>query len=482
VYYPSEDDGEGQPLNRRITELGRIPIVFMAHGNHGTYHNPADRLDEWGRLCGSNESPPDGWLPIPNYKGYDYFQQDLAKMGIIAVSVDCNATNCRGGGPSNIEERADLILASIDFFRSLDSDTASIFYQHIDFQSIALMGHSRGGDAVVLVPEVNSIPNTKIKAVIALAPTSFGPSSGQPKNYAFGTILPAGDGDVWSNDGAKFYDRAIPGPYKSQLYVHYTNHNFFNRQWLHDDGDGPPVMSRYDHERVLSVYGCAFYRSILLGHKDAAKFLSGHKLPAAVAANIVHLSFEVEDPYLTVDNHEDGNGIALNSLSLPTTQAGGLSADEYPFRRPPGAFNSSFFGNSTGMVATPKRVNGTFRSQIPEKTDLSECEVWIRAAEVYNEHDVPAGATGFELGLEDNRGIVVWIDSDGIGGGVPRPYNRGSGYTKTMLKTLRFPGSCFVSANPQFEISAIRAILIRCNRSDERALAFDDLQIVQMVK
>ena len=77
VYYPAEDDGEKQPFNKRLAKLGRVPIVFMAHGNHST----AD----------------------PSYLGYDYFQRDLAKMGIIAVSIDCNALN--GGGTQRAEYR-----------------------------------------------------------------------------------------------------------------------------------------------------------------------------------------------------------------------------------------------------------------------------------------------------------------------------------------------------------------------------------------
>ena len=48
--------------------------------------------------------------------------------------------------------------------------------------------------------------------------------------------LPASDGDVVDNNGAQFYDVARPGPFKCQLYVHSTNHNFFNRRWLGDDG------------------------------------------------------------------------------------------------------------------------------------------------------------------------------------------------------------------------------------------------------
>lgn len=451
VYYPAQDDGDGQPFNERLAKVGRAPIVVMAHGNH----NPAD----------------------PSYLGYDYFQKTLAKMGMIAVSVDCNALNGWADGVQNIEDRADLIIDSIKYFQDRDADPGSIFFGRIDFTRLGLMGHSRGGDAVVTVPTVIGLPGVTIKGVLALAPTNFRfwnalPTIG-PAGYAFMTILPAGDGDVVDNNGAQFYDKATPAPLKSQLYVHGTNHNFFNRQWAFDDHAGPPVVSRADHERVLSVYGSALFRSVLLG-QATARFLAGTQKPAGVLSENVHLSFE-RAKQLTVDNHEDGNTINTNSLGRPTTQSGGMNADEFPFGQLPGAFNGSFYGESIGMVARPGGPTRTFRSDIG-KGDLRKREVWIRAAEVYA-GGIPAGATGFQLGLEDLNGTLAWVDCDLVGG-LPRPYDRPS-EVKSMLKTLRFKTDCFSTAQPKLKLQSIRAILIRCNRRDKRALAFDDLQVVK---
>ncbi|MGH3145245.1 MAG: hypothetical protein ACRDTR_05535 [Rubrobacter sp.] len=457
VYYPARDDGVGQPFNDRLAALGRAPIVFMAHGNH----TPAD----------------------PSYLGYDYFQQHLARMGIIAVSVDCNALNGGGAGVQNIEARADLIIDNIAYFQGLDSDAGSVFFGRIDFGRVGLMGHSRGGEAVVTIPTVISLPGVTIRSGLALAPTNFrswaGLSTIPPQGYAFMTILPAGDGDVRDNNGAQFYDRADPDPYKSQLYAHYTNHNFFNREWLDDDSlwtpPQPAVMARGDHERILSAYGCALYRATLLGHATTA-YLVGNRLPAGVPSQHVHLSFTREEA-LTVDDHEDNNTIHQNSLGLPTAQLLGMSADEFVFARTPGAFNNSFYGESTGMVVEAGRPGRAFRTELREPVDLYRHAVWIRAAEVTDGSSVPSGATGFELGLEDTSGIRAWVDSDDVGG-LPRPYARNPGMIKTMLKTLRFRGACF-AAEQEFDIQRIQAILIRCGRRDERALAFDDLQIVE---
>jgi hypothetical protein len=467
VYYPAADDGLETPFNERLAALGRAPIVFMAHGNH----SPAD----------------------PSYLGYPYFQTDLAKMGIVAVSVDCNALNGSASGVGNIEDRADLIIDSIAHFQGLDAAADSTFSGRLDFGRVGLMGHSRGGDAVVTIPRVIALAGVTIRSVLALAPTNFRFWSGlptiRPEGYAFMTVLPAGDGDVRSNNGAQFYDQAIEVPYKSQVYAYNTNHNFFNREWLFDDGLGPPMLARYEHERILSGYGCALFRDTLLGHAGMIAHLSYHALPTSVRTDMVHLSFAWRDA-LTIDEHDENNGIDTNSLGGPTVQTG-VVADEYAFHEVSydglAPFNDSFHGESLGMVIEPEEQNGTFRNALPDPQDLSAKEVWIRSAEVYDAR-LPAEATGFELGLEDVNGTVVFVDVDGVGG-LPRPYDRraddlakyGSDFSKTMLKTFRFPVSCFSARNRELELREITAVWIRCDRQGRRPIAFDDLQIVERV-
>jgi hypothetical protein len=149
VFYPAEDDGPSQPFNKRRGKRGPVPVIFMAHGNH----DPGD----------------------PSYLGYDYyFQQALAKMGFVAVSVDCNELNGFTSGAGNIIDRADLINASIAHFQTLNAGDP-IFKGPIDFKAAGLMGHSRGGEAVVIAPIRPSLPaGANVLAVLSLAPTDWG--------------------------------------------------------------------------------------------------------------------------------------------------------------------------------------------------------------------------------------------------------------------------------------------------------------------
>lgn len=454
VFYPAEEDGTDKPFNKKLAALKRSPIIFLVHGNHS-------ELD-------------------PSYKGYDYFQVKLARMGFIAVSVDCNSVNgsFSGGGVANIEARVNLIIASIKLFQSFDASSGDIFSKKIDFTKVGLMGHSRGGDAVVMTPEMINLAGVNILGVLALAPTDarfqlLG-TNVNPKKFEFMTILPAGDGDVWQNSGARFYDRCAPPKFKSQLYVHFANHNYFNRKWVTDDGMGPPRMMRFEHENILAVYGCAFFRNVLFGESSMMPFLTGHVLPAGARTDNVHLSIQLKKS-TTVDNHEQSGGIGTNTMGMTTSQSS-LSAKEFAFMQNSSAsFNDSFFGSSTGMVIEYEKENAIFTSNLDPVQNLKNREVWIRAAEVFSGH--PHSDTGFQLGLTDLSGSTVWVDSNAVGG-IPDPYPHPNRF-KTMLKTLRFKGSCFGTLNRRFNIEKIQAIKIRCNRPPRHpALAFDDLQII----
>lgn len=445
VYYPAQDDGANAPFHKRRGQRGPVPLVFMAHGNHA----PAD----------------------PSHLGYDYFQQALARMGFVAVSVDCNELNGWTGGPGNITDRADLLNASIAHFQTLNA-TGQVFAGVLDFDKVGLMGHSRGGEAVVIAPSRLSRPRAaNIRCVLSLAPTDWGATQGALEGCEFLTLLPAADGDVFENDGAKYYDRCRPPTFKSQLYVHNACHNFFNRRWLENDNGGNlPTMDRSAHERVLLTYGCAFFRAVLAGH-DTLGFLVGTELPPATLTFLVHLSFKWSAG-LTVDDHEQGNTLAKNSLGQPTTQSG-LLAGEYRFNQATATqYNGSFYGDSMGMVAEPGAAPGTFRSQLEPPVTLSGKELWIRVADVFIK-DMPPARTGFQLGIELTDGTLEWVDSDAVGG-VPLPFDTVF-LTKSMLSTLRFPIRCFGSSKI---LRVARAIQLRLNRENARPLAFDDLQVI----
>ena len=493
AFYPATADGASKPFDEKVAK--QVPIVFIAHGNHNIAYDLKDRRIEDDFLAPFDPLPPgEAW--VPNHRGYVYFQQQLARMGIASVSVDSNETSGNIGlSKENISDRAELIAASIKHFQSLHKDKVKkgkveeykdkIFGGHLDFQKVGLLGHSRGAEAVLLVPELagtRAASGATFKAVLSLAPTDIGATSGTPKGFAFMTILPAGDGDVRNNAGARFYDKGVPSPFKSQLYVHEANHNYFNVEWSYNpdakSGSGP--MTETEHHKILSVYGCAFFRTTLLGH-SLEKIATGRETPAGAKTDNVHVSAQLAGA-VTVEDHDDSTP-TKNALLQTITKFGYKESGEYPFSQSPAMFNGSFFGNTMGLVVQRSTDKNQFTSPLKKPTDLAGKEIWIRCAEVYT-GSVPTKATGFKIGLVDKDDTTVFIDSDSAGG-LPRPFDRssddkkhfGKDLTKTMLKTFRFPIDCF-TIGTKIKTGSIKAIVLHLDRADNRALAFDQWQIV----
>ncbi|HMK29715.1 MAG TPA: hypothetical protein VK473_08540, partial [Terriglobales bacterium] len=387
------------------------------------------------------------------------------------------------GWTQNIVRRAELAIASIGYLQQLDASDP-IFQGKVDFGHTGLMGHSRGGDCVIAAAERINLPGVTIRAVLSLAPVNSGANSGKPHGYAFMTFLPAADGDVVDNNGAQFYDQAPPDPFKTQLYIDHANHNYFNRQWLNDDtGGGLPIMARPDHENILSAYGCAFFRNALRGDPTFG-YLDNLLLPANVQNQNIHMSYDVAGARI-IDNYE-GHPITVDNEGQATAQLGGLTAKDFPFAQVGGAFNTSFFGNTTGSVCIAKETVGDFREPLSTPVDLRHSEVRVRAAEVYQAPNIPPNPTGFRVGVEDINGTIAWVDVNDVGG-LSRPFGRrafdlGQGSadkTKTMLSTLRFPGSCFGAGAKNLRITEIHAVHLGLNRADGRPIAFDDVEIVK---
>jgi hypothetical protein len=218
-----------------------------------------------------------------------------------------------------------------------------------------------------------------------------------------------------------------------------------------------------------------------MGH-DLTRYLEYRTHPPGIDTANVHLSFEWAEQ-ITVDDHEQPNGIAKNTMDEPTSQSSGVSVDEFELWRFAGNAHPSntFWGRTVGMVME-SRQGGVFRSPLDAARDLSPSadttfDIWVRVAEVSNGGSNPASDTGFEMGLEDGNGLRAWENSDNVGG-VPRPFDDPPGSTKSMMSTLRFPVSCFKPEEVKFEQRDVRAILIRFDRPDPRAIAFDVLQIV----
>jgi len=224
------------------------PVVLIVHGNHSAGE--------------------------PSDPGYAYLGQHLASRGMIAVSVDENYLNGDaffdfGGHEQGL--RAWLLLRHLDLFRSWNADPTHPLAGRVDLDRVALIGHSRGGEAAAVAAaleagdaELSGLPDVPrgfgIRAVIGLAPSDrqyagpLAPISLTDVDYL--VMQGAHDADLPAFTGLQTYHRVSftgRGDHlKVALYSQRANHGRFSTVW--DTGDAGPLTSwMLDRGSILSM-------------------------------------------------------------------------------------------------------------------------------------------------------------------------------------------------------------------------------------
>ncbi len=186
------------PLNARVwypEGPGPFPLALIVHGNH----NMANFSDS----------------------GYAYLGELLASRGIILASVDENFLNSGLFHDPDKQQavRGWMLLEHLKLWREWNQAEGNPFQGKVDMSRIAVMGHSRGGEAAATAAAFNRMKyapedanikfdyNFSIKAVVAIAPVDgqYKPA-GQPRwieDVSYLTLQGAHDMDVSSFDGSR---------------------------------------------------------------------------------------------------------------------------------------------------------------------------------------------------------------------------------------------------------------------------------------
>ena len=279
------------PLNARVwfpKDEGLFPLVLIVHGNH--------EMDE--------SSDP----------GYAYLGKLLASRGFIVASIDENFLNYSWSGNVGEENgaRSWLLLKHLELWRRWNQQKGNPFYQRVDLSNIALIGHSRGGEAIVHAAEFNRLtrhPDNAnvpfhfgfdIKTLIAIAPTSNlyrlrGPSV-PLKDINYLVLQGSHDGDLGSFYGAATYRRiAFTGQdyrMKAALYIYRANHSQFNTVWGRYDREPPlqylfnqgSLLSPQEQRTIAKVYVSAFLEATLHGAEEYIPLFRNFRRGRALAA------------------------------------------------------------------------------------------------------------------------------------------------------------------------------------------------------
>ena len=294
-------DAKKLPLNGRVWHPdgeGPFPLVLVVHGNH----HAAEFSDP----------------------GYEYLGRLLASRGYIFVSIDENflngmATDLEWGLETENSARAWLLLEHLRVWHAWNTDEKGPFYRKVDITKIALVGHSRGGEAVAHAAAFNRLPyypdnatvrfdyGYQIKSIVAIAPTDgqYRPTGALTPlsdiNYL--AIQGAHDSDVSSFMGLNQYDRVtLTGDgdwFKSAVYVYGANHGQFNTSWgAFDVGVGiserllstRALLDAAEQRRIVQVYLSAFLDCTLGDSADYRRLFEDWRYGSGWLPDTVYLN------------------------------------------------------------------------------------------------------------------------------------------------------------------------------------------------
>ncbi|MBD2847748.1 hypothetical protein IDH44_21355 [Paenibacillus sp. IB182496] len=306
---------------------GPFPLVLMVHGNH------------------LMEDFSDG--------GYGYLGELLASRGYAAVSVDENFVNYSiwsGIPDDDYALRAWLLLRHLQALEQMDGAAQGLLAGKLDLQSIALIGHSRGGQAAALAavydayfrltdqPDMLANLSYPIQTVIAFAPTDkkLAGRYVELEDINYLTLQGAYDSDVTTFDGDRQYDRVRMtdgpgGPYtKASLYLSRANHGQFNTTWGAHDIRLPTrllmntqaLMDAQEQRQVAAVYISAFLELTMRGDARYEPMFRDWRYAAAwLPDSTAYKSRYMDSEMIRLSDYEEDRD--LRTATLPTAELSG---------------------------------------------------------------------------------------------------------------------------------------------------------------
>lgn len=323
-------DPSALPLNGRVwmpEGEGPYPVVLMVHGNH--------MMEEYS----------DG--------GYAYLGELLASRGFIAISLDENFLNYSAwtGIPDNdFKVRTWIILKHLEQLAAFSDEPGNPFYQKIDFSKTALLGHSRGGQAVAMAADaerwfkndsvLTAVKRFDITSVIALAPTdkAIDDQQARLKDINYLTLQGARDADVHDFYGDRQYIRSSysegASAFKSSLYIADANHSQFNSDWGAYDQTLPAglflnrsqIMDAKSQREIAKVYVSAFLETTLHEKKEYLSLFRDYRSGLKWLPETAYYSRFQDGGYRAVATFEEDRN--KNTVNLGTAEATGISWTE----------------------------------------------------------------------------------------------------------------------------------------------------------
>ncbi len=517
-------DASELPLNARVWQPegdGPYPLVLLVHGNHD--------------------------MTVDSERGYDYLAELLASRGHVVASIDQNFLN---SGPlelataldGDMPTRAWLVLQHLRQWQNWSDDPSSPFAGRVDLDRIALVGHSRGGEAVALATALNNASANpddatltlahghSIRAVVALAPTDGRHlPRGEPvrlTDVSYLAIHGGADGDVTAFAGTRQFDDISLGEDQlaAAVHVYGANHVRFSTAWGEYDGGWlasrwrprAAVMPAADQQAVTQVLVSGFLAASLDGEDGYRELIREPGQAAAYLPEALLLSqyrdtrtqvladFEEDlDPTTatapgaswaaegltewreTLVRQSDGRARATTAVVLSWDQAAGGEGV-------PGATgddDSSGDGEAAGdgeeaeVVGSPASYRLTFAEQ---SRPAAGGQLTFAVAALAG--DDRGSSLDFSVELVDAAGAEASLPIQAV---APLPVAEAldlplareplAALARTpepVFDTVVLPLDTFVALNPRLDVSALQSVRLVFDRTPSGTILLDDVGIV----
>jgi len=521
-------DATELPLQARVWYPegdGPYPLVLIVHGNHS--------MEDF--------SDP----------GYGYLGELLASRGIILASVDENFVNFSFSGlvdmlqmESGLEEENDargwLLLEHLAQWRDWNLEPGHHFYNKVDIDRVALIGHSRGGEAVGIAASFNSLARYpddasqkfdfgfNLRGVIAIAPVDgqYKPrDTGTPvRDVNYFTIHGSMDGDVQSFMGMSQYSRVTFSDdaerrFKASLYVTGANHGQFNTTWENlDTGifnawalDLDGIMDGEAQRDVARVFFSAFMEVVLRDRTEYLPIFSNVRYAANWLPNTFYISQYANSAQQAIADFEEdidpatttlaGGRIETEHLSKWHETRVTLKYDELDKHAGVYAWDPDF-DDETAIVrfVLPRDWSGAGSGAVLSAS-ISDAGVdtlpddWEEDEAADDEQDADSEDKEDEEDQEPLDWTIELVDRKGQSASLPLSHDEvlyplvqavprrasfldANDPEEVLFRRFALPIDDFVAVNPSFDPASLASITFIFDRAEKGAIIIDDLSFM----
>lgn len=481
---PAGFAGENTFYPSNIAALGELPLVVVSHGNGH------------------------------NYLWYDHIGNHLASYGYLVMSHQNNTVPGVASAATTTFEHTNAIIAQ------QAAIAGGVLNGHIDADNIMWIGHSRGGEGIVIafdrVFDRDTVPVgwslDGIRLLSSMAPVSYlGPVSSDPHDVNYHLWVGTADNDVSScpiNDSRQSYqlhDRATG--FRQSTSIYGAGHGDFHNGPTGSVAAGPCLIGRATTHAIMRGYFLPLVERYFHGNVPAKDFLwrqwkSFHPIGApadnpCVVVNFMYRdgsatgNFKIDDfqtnPSTTVSSA--GAAVSYNVTNVVEDRLDDTNTDLTWMASDPmnGMTFASATDTSRGIVFdwdVPRFMEFAVPPAAQDFT--SKAYLSFRACQG-TRHPLTIAELDdltFTITLRDDRGVTSTINIGAYGGGIEEPYQRsgcgvGAGWANEM-ETIRIRLSDFLTNGSALDLASIIAVRIDFATPGASAvgrMGFDELEL-----